>query len=276
MNSKTIKKIIILLVVFSLSILGAIVFLSINKNDETINNERENIIEIKDFVYDYNYQNIRPKNLSDEELMNRYLQNYSYNILNNTEVAYKLLNKEYSNIRFNTFEEFEKFVEEKKEQLQNIEVRQYNAYEEDDYYIFECTDENGNYYKIKELEYMQYEMILDDYTLQEDYSDISDEEKIEKDVEIFISMINSANYSGAYSLLELTFKEINFQTEADFINYIKSNWFKRNIITTTKITETGTCKVVMQETIATTSNKIEKEFMVILGEGMDFAIRFNI
>ena len=89
-------------------------------------------------------------------------------------------------------------------------------------------------------------------------------------------MINSCDYTHAYNLLEPTFKATHFPTEEDFINYIKSNWFERNIIETREITENGTCIVSMREKIATTSNKIQKEFKVYLGEGIDFTIEFNI
>lgn len=223
-----------------------------------------------------NYNIFEYEEVTDLDLMKIYLEDYTFRIFNNTQESYELLDEEYKTKRFATIDVFMNFLMEKQTQLANIELIQYNSYNKDNYTIYVGTDENGNYYKIKEYGYMSYTIMLDNYTVQEDYSGESDEEKTKKAVETFISMINSANYSGAYNLLEPTFRVTYFPTEEDFKNYIKSNWFQRNIIASKEITEIGTCIVLMRESIATTSNKMEKEFIVILGGGMDFAIQFNM
>lgn len=213
---------------------------------------------------------------SSLELMERYLADFTYQVFNNVETAYNLLNEEYRNKRFGSIEKFKEYIVEKQEQLSNIKLIQYKVEEGYDYTIYKGTDENGNYYYIRVTSDTEYSIILDNYTMQEDYSDASTEEKIEKSAEKFILMINSVDYTNAYNLLEPTFKATYFPTEQDFINYIKTNWFKRNIIATREVTEDGICNVTMRETIATTSNKMQKQFQVTLGEGMDFTIEFDI
>ena len=136
--------------------------------------------------------------------------------------------------------------------------------------------QNGNYYNIKETSFMEYEIMLDNYTM-EDYSDASDEEIIEKSAQKFILMLNSADYKNAYNLLEPTFKQTNFPTEQDFINYVKSNWYKRNIIASKEVTDEGICNVTIKETLSTKSNKMEKQFKVtLLDDDMNFYIEFNV
>lgn len=219
-------------------------------------------------VYDYEYVN-------DVKQMEIYLANFAFQVFNNTEKSYELLNEDYRNKRFGDINKYVDFLNEKINQFQNIKITQYNVYEENGDKVYIGTDENGNYYHIKEKAYMDYELILDNYTMN-DYSEEEEEERIKRSAEKFILMINSADYTNAYNLLDETFKMVNFPTEQDFINYIKSNWFARNIIASKELTEDGICVVKMRESINTTSNTIEKQFKVTLGEGMSFTIEFNI
>jgi len=122
---------------------------------------------------------------------------------------------------------------------------------------------------------MEYTIKLDEYTIQDGYEDLSEEEKIKNNAEKFISMINSCDYTNAYNLLEVGFKETNFPTEQSFIDYLKQNFFERNIIVKSTI-EGNVCTILMKETLSTKSNRFEKQFKVILGEGEQFSISFNI
>ncbi len=230
-------------------------------------------VEISQGTYNvYEYEHI-----DNVDLMEIYLKDFIFRVYANPEKGYNLLNESYRNKRFGSVEEFVKYVIEKQEQLKNINIVQYNVDLNDNYKIYSGTDEYGNYYNIKEVAYMQYEVMLDSYTM-EDYSNVtSKEEQIEKSVQKFILMLNSADYKNAYNLLEPTFKETNFPTEQDFINYIKNNWYKRNLVASKKATEEGICNVTIKETLSTRSNKMEKQFKVkILDEDLNFYIEFNV
>ena len=209
--------------------------------------------------------------------MEVYLKDFIFRISTATEEGYNLLNEEYRDKRFGNVNEFTKYVTEKQDQLRDINIVQYDVDSSDsDYKIYKGTDENGNYYNIKETSFMEYEIMLDNYTM-EDYSDASDEEIIEKSAQKFILMLNSADYKNAYNLLEPTFKQTNFPTEQDFINYVKSNWYKRNIIASKEVTDEGICNVTIKETLSTKSNKMEKQFKVtLLDDDMNFYIEFNV
>ena len=219
-------------------------------------------------IYEYEYVN----NVKQMEI---YLEDYVFRVLNNTEKSYELLNEEYRNKRFGNLDQYIKFLNEKIGQLQNIKITQYNVDDSGLDKVYTGTDENGNYYHIEESAYMEYELILDNYTM-EDYSNADKEEKIKKSAQKFILMINSADYTNAYNILDETFRESNFPTEQDFINYVKSRWFTRNIIASREVTDDGTCIVTMRESLSTNSNKIEKRFKVTLGEGMEFTIEFDV
>lgn len=207
--------------------------------------------------------------------MEIYLEDYIFQVFNNTEKAYNMLDEEYREKRFGNIENFVNYINEKANQLYNIEITQINVENSSETTIYKGTDEQGNYYHIIETDYMEYTLILDNYTMQ-DYSNEDNETKIKKSAEKFILMVNSADYTNAYNLLETTFRETNFPTEQDFINYIKTNWYERNIIASKEIDENGICLVTIKQTLSTNSNKMQKKFKVNIEEEMDFTIEFDI
>lgn len=233
--------------------------------------EQNDTIEIQEGTYNkFEYEYI--DNVKQMEI---YLEDYSFQIFNNTENSYNLLNTEYKEKRFKDLQAFVQFLNEKQGQLHNIKINQYTVDEENQNKIYKGTDQYGNYYEIIEKSYMNYEIILDNYTML-DYSNDSDENKIKLSAEKFILMLNSADYTNAYNLLEPSFKQINFPTEQDFINYVKNNFYARNIVASKDLSEDGICTVTIKDSISTQANKIQKQFKVIMGEGMSFTIEFNI
>lgn len=233
--------------------------------------EQNDTIQILEGTYNkFEYEYI--DNVKQMEI---YLEDYSFQIFNNTENSYNLLNTEYREKRFNNLQKFVQFLNEKQGQLHNIKISQYTVDEEDQNKIYKGTDQYGNYYEIIEKSYMNYEIILDNYTML-DYSNDSDENKIRLSAEKFILMLNSADYTNAYNLLEPNFKQINFPTEQDFINYVKNNFYVRNIVASKDLIEDGICTITIKDSISTQANKMQKQFKIIMGEGMSFTIEFNI
>ena len=221
------------------------------------------------------YNNFEYEYINNVKQMEIYLEDFVFEIFNNIENAYNLLNEEYKLQRFGNINEFVKYVTEKQNQIRNIKIVQYSVEDEAESKVYKGTDEYGNYYHIIENAYMEYEIILDNYTMQ-DYSSSSEEEKIEKSAEKFILMLNSADYTNAYNLLEPTFKATYFPTEQEFINYIKNNWYERNIIASKEVNSEGICIVTIKDSISTESNQMQKQFKITMGEGMNFEIEFDL
>lgn len=287
---KNLKLLIIILIIFAVGLVGAIVVINLRdyrytNNISALNTTYENVWVTQNYIYEEqeklnefieeDIEQEQPQ-YDDLDLMEFYLKDFSDKALTDVEQAYNLLNEEYRDARFGSIDKFKEYIESKQLQIANIELRQFTTEDKGFDRIFKGTDENGNYYYIRELGYMDYTIILDNYTMQADYSNLDDEEKIRKHVQKFILMVNSADYTNAYSLLEPTFKETNFPTEQDFITYLKNNWFERNIIASRVVREDGICVVTMREDIATTSNKIEKQFKVNMLEGIEFTIEFDV
>lgn len=290
---KNLKLLIIILTLLAVGITCVIItlnFINVEENENLTNiNKIEHVnnnnIIIDEQIKEYQnqiYQNTTSEEqleeenkYSDLEMMQIYLADFQAQVFNNVGNAYNLLNEEYREKRFGNIDRFKQYITEKQHQLSNIKIMQYKVEEGYDYTVYKGTDEHGNYYHIIKNENMEYSIILDNYTMQ-DYSDASTVEKIEKSVEKFILMLNSADYWNAYNVLEQTFKAAYFPTEQDFINYIKNNWFARNIIASKEVTEEGVCIITIKDSIALTANKIQKQFKVNLGEEMEFTIEFSI
>ncbi len=233
--------------------------------------EEDEKIDIEQGQYNvYKYEFI-----NSIQLMQIYLDDFIFQMFNNTAKSYEMLNQEYREKRFGSLDAYVEYINEKQEQLRNIELFQYKVDDGDDNTVYRGTDKNGNFYYVKVTSPMEYEVILDSYTM-DDYSNYNTNSKKEKSIEKFILMINNADYTNAYNLLDETFKENNFPTRDDFINYVKSNWFKRNLVREINILEDGSCNAIIQESISMSSNTIEKHFIVTLGDKMDFTIKFDV
>lgn len=260
-----------------------IIYVDIENNTYLIEQAtKEELSNMKELGKDENidipqgtYNNFEYEYVDNVKQMEIYLEDFVFQIFNNIENAYNILNEEYRTKRFGSVNKFVEYVTEKQNQIRNIKIVQYSVEDEAESKVYKGTDEYGNYYHIIENAYMEYEIILDNYTM-EDYSSSNEEEKIEKSAEKFILMLNSADYTNAYNLLEQTFKETYFPTEQEFINYIKNNWYERNIIASKEVNSEGICIVTIKDAISTESNQMQKQFKITMGEDMNFEIEFDL
>ena len=83
---------------------------------------------------------------------------------------------------------------------------------------------------------MKYTVILDTYTVdvlayKNEYDKAEAEKKVELCLNRFFEAINNQDYEKAYSYLNKTFKDEEFSTLEEFIQYVKTYWFKFNSYT---------------------------------------------
>ena len=74
---------------------------------------------------------------------------------------------------------------------------------------------------------MQYNIILDTYTIQSDkfkdtYNSSDDQNKVMMNVDKFVKMLNNRDYNTAYNLLDETFRDNTFGEERVFEEYIRN------------------------------------------------------
>lgn len=222
---------------------------------------------------------------SDQDMAAKYLSDYKNILSNDLEEAYNILDQEYKEKKFDSYEEFTEYYEDRKNgifsySLENYEVTEYNSYTK---YI--CVDSYGNYYIFYATGVMNYTVMLDQYTIfdetvEEEYNNATDEQKVQTDIDIFFKMVNTKDYVSAYKLLNNSFKNNYFSTIDEFKEYAQNNFFESTTITTVnELTQSGSyyvCTIVTSNDMSDTVETGEETFIVSLGEDTDFEMSFTV
>lgn len=193
--------------------------INLNTNIQEIQNDGSNSFEAE--------------TVTSEQMCRIYLEHFTQLELNNIEEAYNLIDEEYRKERFPTIQEYQEYVEGYREVIQTGVLYQYSADYKDDYTEYILVDNYGTSYTVRETSIMNYTIMLDNYTIkvdtyEEDYNKLSDENKVQSNVYIFLQMLNTKDYEHAYELLDNTFKNNNFDTLDKFEEYINQNFFNFN------------------------------------------------
>ena len=193
--------------------------INLNTNIQEIQNDGSNSFEAE--------------TVTSEQMCRIYLEDFTQLELNNIEEAYNLIDEEYRKERFPTIQEYQEYVEGYREVIQTGVLYQYSADYKDDYTEYILVNNYGTSYTVRETSIMNYTIMLDNYTIkvdtyEEDYNKLSDENKVQSNVYIFLQMLNTKDYEHAYELLDNTFKNNNFDTLDKFEEYINQNFFNFN------------------------------------------------
>lgn len=251
-------------------------------NINQINLETKNVQEIKNNGNnEFNYIN-----MSEEQICREYYDRFSKLELENTQEAYELLDNEYKNERFPTLNEYKEYVNENKDIIENGVLSKYSVDYKDDYTEYVLVDIYDNTYTLQATSVMKYTIKLDNYTIkvdnyEQDYASLSEEEKVQSNVYIFLQMINTKDYKHAYELLDNTFKSNNFDTLEKFKEYVQNNFFNYNLnnYNKIKIQEEGNYYVYDTEIKESSSSVAEKKKLTVimqLKEGTDFVMSFSV
>ena len=76
------------------------------------------------------------------------------------ELAYNNLDEEYRNKKFESLEDFKKYINNNEEKYSKMQVKEYQKTIEDDYTQYICVDQDGNYYIFRETSLMQYNLMF--------------------------------------------------------------------------------------------------------------------
>lgn len=222
--------------------------------------------------------------ISNEKACRIYLQMYTELLLSDPETAYGMLEEQYKQERFSSYENFLEYIEENKTYFENAVLSEYSVNYSEEYTEFMIVDTYNNNYLVRAKSVMDYTIQLDSYTIkdeeyQEEYSKLSDLEKASINIDIFIRMLNTKDYSHAYEVLSDGFKSNYFPTEEQFKNYVKENFFDYNIATINRNTNEGEIYIYdvnLRSGAGSAAETLEKTFNVLLEEGTDFKISFNV
>ena len=176
------------------------------------------------------YNRFSIRNVPIEEIAKTYMSNFINLMVNYTEIAYDdYLDIEYREKRFGSLENFNKYVNNNKEDIRKIEARKYLLNYEDSGKKYVIMDQYNNIYEFYETSNMNYKVRLDTYTIVSDnfkstYDSSNEQYKVAMNINKWIQMLNSRDYINAYNLLDETFRNNNWGSEEVFEEYVKEKF----------------------------------------------------
>ena len=219
-----------------------------NAKNHNIESKYKEYIKIDEKTFNkYKYSIVE-----DADIIKQYFNDYIQKANYYPEEAYNILDEKYKTNKFNTFLDFQNYLNQRKEQLEALDIyniktsndfktdeeyesylmnfkskglKQYLIKDYETYRLYICIDDYDNYYAFKETGAMEYSLYLDDYNilLAEDlyqYNSVDNKGKAALNVKRFLKAVNQEDYIYAYNMLSEGFKKNYFETLQKFIKYI--------------------------------------------------------
>ena len=239
------------------------------------NIDRIQEIELEDLTVSGNEYNSIPDSaviMDDQNIIKDKLTNFKRLMLVRPDVAFQYLDEDYRNKKFDgNVNNFIDYINSKRDEIETARLEKYQIEDYEDYTQYFAVDQNDNNYIFNETQALEYTVLLDTYTVPlpsfiEEYNDMDLGEKIAVSVQRFFEAINNKDYKYAYSKINETFRNNNFEAEADFENYANSYFYNTSIdMDTYQEEQEGiyTCNVsITTENEEGKSNTIEKQFVI--------------
>lgn len=129
--------------------------------------DKDNNYSVSDNIIKYNSNQYMPVMVTEEDIIKIYFNEYKNNILFNKEVAFKSLNKDYREKRFGTYDKYVDYLNNNMgDSTYSAYVVKYNVNSIGGKKVYGCEDSSGYKYIFKENSIMNYEVYLDDYTVE--------------------------------------------------------------------------------------------------------------
>ena len=241
---------------------------------------------VEDFDIQLNeYNRFEQKSYSTQEICNKYLTDFIIKLKYNKELAFKFVDDEYKNKKFNNdFNAFNEYIYNNEERIYNATIQSYSKDIREDGIEYTILDTNDNYYIIKATEGLTYKIMLDNYTIETEefiaeYEQASEQEKIATNLSKIIQWINTKDYVQIYNKLDATFRQNNFPDLDVFESYMQENFFSfnmREIQKIEKISDNYVCEVLLNSGYGLASEQTTKTFIMQLKEGTDFVMSFTV
>ena len=196
-----------------------------NYSIETIENRENN-----SFVY------VEKK--SNKEMATQYFDDFKERILYYKDIAYEMLDSNYSKSRFGNKDTFYNYLEDNKISLNLMYIDKYKVIKNDNYIDYICADRHHNIYtfrQYKENSIEDYTVFLDNYTIlskedEKKYKDLDKYGKAKINLNKIISMINNKDYNQIYKHLDTNFKSNMLKNINELKAFIKNNCYEINSI----------------------------------------------
>lgn len=264
-----------------------------NKNEtfsmEFINNDdvKENNIDNEDRIKINDYNHFEIQVATNEEIAMNYLEQYKNLVERAPQIIYdNYLDDNYKKLRFESLEEFKRYIESNKEELELIRTNKYLCNDLGDGKAeYVCKDQYNNVYIFDINSIFDYKIKLDNYTILTDkfkteYQNANDSKKIQMNTDRFIQMINRHDYKSSYNCISNDFKNNYFSTEEEFVDFIKQHFFDYNNLSFKEFSKEGTnlFKYTISVEDLTENDKDVKTVNMIMqiNNDFDFEIAFEM
>ncbi|MBQ2946909.1 MAG: hypothetical protein IJE04_03565 [Bacilli bacterium] len=101
-------------------------------------------------------------NISDEQMANIYINDFKNYLYTDINYAYQLLNEEYRNLKFGSIDSFKNYINSIDSNDMDIDRYSING----DRNVFTIYTKDNKKYIFKTMSVMEYEVYLDDYTVE--------------------------------------------------------------------------------------------------------------
>lgn len=228
------------------------------------------------------------KSVDDKQnMVEIYFSDFVNLMKKNPTAAYDKLDSEYKQKRYDNLEKFQSYINNVVIANEFYSLQKYTVTNLVDHTEIVCQDNFGRNIIFNVEGTMRYTVLLDSYTIpvqtyDMEYENASTTKKAQLCLNRFFESINNYDYETAYSYLNNTYKENNFKTLDEFIQYITANWFKVNSFEYVEMKKEDN-NYLLSGLIADTeiegsfdAEYIDKTFVVRLGSGIrDFELSFE-
>lgn len=235
------------------------------------------------------YNSYEEKEITEEDICEQYMIMYKKLMLSNSNEAYKYLDNEYRNIKYGSFQEYQNFIIDNKDDINNLVMKAYAINGKQ----YVCKDAKNNFYIFNVNNVLDYTVILDTYTVDlpqftEKYNKASEQEKVALNINKVITALNAKDYKYIYSKLADSFKSNYFENEKTLKEYLVNNLFENNDVEFEKFTKEGTLytykikltKIISEEEKEKYYGKnapmVYMNIVMQLNEGTGFVMSFSI
>lgn len=153
------------IIIVCLSLVFVVILIVVLSNYNFVEDKNiENDFGIKEH---YEVNEINYLYISTEDVIKKYYNDYKNILINNKEEAYNLLNKDYREKRFKNYDNFLNYVDSNlSDSIYSLSIDKYSVTNISAKKVYNVIDNNKNQFIFKENSIMNYEVYLDDFTVE--------------------------------------------------------------------------------------------------------------
>jgi len=152
-------------IIICLVLVGIVMLFSLFMNNRSIFSSEEK--DYEEMIEKYDANQYIPVYVTESDIANKYLNDFKNLMINDVAGAYEVINNSYKNEKFGNFEKFKEYVlDQYSLAFYNMSVKEYSVVNNNGYKYYYIRDSRDKMFIFKELSIMNYEVYLDDFTVE--------------------------------------------------------------------------------------------------------------